>query len=163
MRQNAQVECVCGHCGKPFKVRAYRVKQGNGKFCSNACYLSSRWGSSQPCHVCGKEAKNKYCSPACRDKYWNGAGDKKNRHPRNWARKLSLIADLGGKCSVCGESDHRVLDIDHIDPSQKVRGKSGRGSWGYRFRDWKANTGNLRLLCANCHRRHTWEQMGYGT
>lgn len=84
------------------------------------------------------------------------------KHPYNWRKKLELIASLGGKCSCCGFSDVRALDIDHIDPSKKVRHKSRGYNWSRRLKDWRSNHGNLRLLCANCHRLHTWEQRGFG-
>ena len=162
MRAKTQVTKICEHCSKEFQIHAYRVKNGTGKFCSQVCYLSARWGKNQPCKQCGTPSEYRFCGDRCRKDYWNKNGFAEHKHPRNWQRKLELIDALGGKCVSCGEANHRVLDIDHIDPSMKLRDKGRTSVWSYRFRDWKANAGNLRLLCANCHRIHTWEQMGYG-
>jgi len=81
---------------------------------------------------------------------------------RNWERKLELIAALGGKCVKCGFDDYRALDINHINPENKVRPKDGSYNWTRRFKDWAANMDNIELLCANCHRLHTWEQRNFG-
>lgn len=58
---------------------------------------------------------------------------------------------LGGKCVHCGNDDYRVLQIDHIKPLLKTKGKH----LGLRIKTGLANgtmsTDNLQLLCANCH------------
>jgi len=75
---------------------------------------------------------------------------------------MEIMVALGGKCAVCGNDDFRCLDIHHIDPALKTRPKDGIYIMSRRLKDWDANKGNLELLCANCHRLHTWEQRGYG-
>lgn len=161
MRQKTQVERTCEHCGNTFQIHAYRIKNGTGKFCGQACYLAHRWGKKQPCKNCGKESEYRFCNEYCRQDYWNKNSFAIHKKPRNWEKKFALINELGGKCVICGETDYRVLDIDHIDPSTKLLERKKSGNWINRFKDWESNKGNLRLLCANCHRIHTWEQMGY--
>jgi len=91
-----------------------------------------------------------------------------------WERKLEVIKKLGGKCKVCGLDDIRVLDINHIDRDKKDKHKNfGRPrsrwllpapsahSWLKRLQNWEGDLDNIEILCANCHRKHTWEQMGY--
>jgi len=162
MREKTQVTKCCEHCSKEFQIHAYRLKNGTGKFCSQACYLSHRWGKKQPCKNCGKESEYRFCCDSCRTDYWNKNSFAAHKHPKNWEKKFALIAALGGKCVECGIDDHRVLDIDHIDREKKLKERKRTGNWLNRLKDWKANEGNLRLLCANCHRVHTWSQMGYG-
>ena len=153
----------CLHCGKDFQAHPYRIKKGTAKYCNQSCYLAYRWGENQPCKTCGKISKHRYCSDKCRRNYWDKNGYTiYNRKSRYWKRKMAIINDLGGKCVKCGFDDYRALDIDHIDPSKKVRPKDGQYVWSRRFKDWAANKGNLQLLCANCHRLHTWEQRGFG-
>jgi len=77
-------------------------------------------------------------------------------------RKNEIIKYLGGKCSKCGTKDIRVLEINHKDRSKKKRPPKLHYTMGNRLREWSKNIDNLELLCANCHRIHTWEQMGYG-
>ena len=146
----------CEVCKKDFRIFPYR----RAKYCSMKCYLLARWGTGL-CKQCRKPSKYRFCSDRCRKDYWNENdwGIKKKNY---WIKKKALIESLGGKCVKCGESDFRVLDINHIDRNKKKKAFKGQYNWGRRFQDWDKNKGNLELLCANCHRKHTWEQMKYG-
>ena len=48
--------------------------------------------------------------------------------------RLDALLALGGQCVVCGESDIRVLQIDHIDGNSDNHKEE-----------------NLILICPNCH------------
>lgn len=163
MRKN-RARFTCQYCHKEFDVpfsETYRRKAGV-KYCSLTCYHAARWGHTGKCAVCGKPADTKYCSDECRKNYWN-KGDWKRRYKAGfWKKKIMLIEELGGKCSQCGIPDIRVLDIHHIDASKKLTPKKRQYNQHNRLKDWSANKGNIIILCANCHRVHTWEQMGYG-
>lgn len=80
------------------------------------------------------------------------AAQKKDRQDR--------ITDyLAGKsCEVCGISDIRVLDFDHIDPKSKKfsisRGLNNGWAWDIIIDEIQ----KCRILCANCHRIVTAEQ-----
>lgn len=71
--------------------------------------------------------------------------------------KADLVAAFGGACVICGYNrSQAALDFDHIDPSTKVDGvtvfirKLDRdGAF--------AEAEKCRLICANCHREHTWD------
>ena len=154
----------CENCGKPFKARPRSVRAGNAKYCSMTCYHAARWGHSGKFYNCGKPADTKFCIPKCQKDYWykHDQEFKESRKQSIWDRKIKLIQSLGGKCSVCGNDDIRVLDINHIDQSTKVTPKKRQYTWARRFRDWEINRDNLEILCANCHRIHTWKQMNYG-
>lgn len=59
-------------------------------------------------------------------------------------------------CSHCGNTDHRVLDFHHEDPSTKeaaVGEMAKRGSLPAVVREVL----KCIPLCANCHRIHHWE------
>lgn len=66
--------------------------------------------------------------------------------------RLSCIEKLGGRCIHCGYSDHRALQIDHVN---------GGGTAEYRVLCKNANRflhkvledteGLYQLLCANCN------------
>jgi thymidine kinase len=75
---------------------------------------------------------------------------------------LEIIKQLGGKCNKCGINDIRVLDINHLDPTKKTKYKNKMQTTARRLKDWAKNIKHLELLCANCHRIHTWKQMKYG-
>lgn len=63
-------------------------------------------------------------------------------------------------CS-CGEADPRVLEFDHIDPSSKREAVAEMVSKSYSLQAIKDEIAKCRVMCANCHRRHTYIQQGY--
>ena len=166
-KSNSHIVCIdckkriCKKCGKVYYLG--NIKR-NSPYCSQKCYLSSRWGGVK-CKNCGKDIKpsTRYCSPKCRKEYWNKNEYQLLKKKRFWKQKNELLVVLGGKCIRCGISDIRVLDINHKDRSKKTKANKSQYTWQYRLKDWKANIGNLEILCANCHRIHTWEQMNYNS
>ncbi len=74
--------------------------------------------------------------------------------------KKEILEKLGSKCSKCGISDWRVLQIDHINGG----GKEARAQYGVTgiynaiLRD---TSNNYQLLCANCHQIKHFELLGY--
>lgn len=69
---------------------------------------------------------------------------------RNAVVRQQLNA-LKTPCVVCGESDTRVIDFHHLDPSTKLftLGSKVRGSRAL----VEAEAAKCACLCANCHRR----------
>jgi len=63
------------------------------------------------------------------------------------------------ECEMCGEKDPVVLEFDHIDQDDKFRTIANmmHFSWEAIFREIL----KCRVLCANCHRRHTATQLGW--
>ena len=150
----------CERCKKEFRKYNYRPS----KYCSAECYLLARWGKRN-CPNCGKKSKIRYCSKKCQQDYWDKNGYRIYKKAQRFLeRKLEIINLLGGKCVKCGINNYKVLDINHIDRSKKRRptDKKRVYTWSFRLNEWKENIKNLELMCANCHRIHTWEQMGYG-
>lgn len=75
--------------------------------------------------------------------------------------RMNVIALLGGKCSSCGETDWRVLEVNHIGGG----GIEDRGKYGanphpfYRaILSGERNTEGLNLLCANCNILHEYQR-----
>jgi 5-methylcytosine-specific restriction endonuclease McrA len=60
-------------------------------------------------------------------------------------------------CSICGEDDPVVLDFDHL--REKSREVTFIVMYGGKA-DLIAEMEKCRVLCANCHRRHTAQQAG---
>lgn len=61
-------------------------------------------------------------------------------------------------CSNCGYKENSyALDMDHLDPSTKRKGKgvSQMANQGYSIETIKKEMRKCRILCANCHRIHT--------
>jgi len=60
-------------------------------------------------------------------------------------------------CESCGEDDPVVLDFDHLrNKHREVTVIATFGGWA----DLLAEIEKCRVLCANCHRRHTARQAG---
>jgi 5-methylcytosine-specific restriction endonuclease McrA len=74
---------------------------------------------------------------------------------RQWEknRRVRALDMLGSKCAVCGNEDHRVLQIDHII---ELNGKKRIPHTSLHASIIAGNTDNLQLLCANCHAIKTW-------
>ena len=67
-------------------------------------------------------------------------------------------------CLTCGERDPVVLDLHHRDPGQKKRNQSRVSGIDWASMGWKALERELEkcdVLCANCHRRLTFAEMGW--
>ena len=144
----------CKRCKKEF------ITHRNSPYCNQKCYLLARWGTAK-CQNCGKDSKIRYCSLKCRKEYCNKNDYKIFKKSYHWNKKLEILKELGNKCIKCGNEDLRVLDINHKDRKKKERPKHSY-TWSWRIKEWRKNMKNLELLCANCHRIHTWEQMNYG-
>lgn len=75
------------------------------------------------------------------------------------------------KCAVCGCNDPMVLQFDHVDPADKVGDITYMISKGTNMERLRAELRKCRILCANCHTRHThkqqnsyrWKAFGDGT
>lgn len=80
------------------------------------------------------------------------------KRQRQRTRKLLTEYLLNNPCELCGESDPIVLEFDHINPLEKTvtisRLISGHPSWQKVLNE----INKCRVLCANCHRRHTYYQ-----
>lgn len=102
--------------------------------------------------------------PACGDK-WKGrtvycvscvsTAVKKGRDQRREAR-IELFKHLGSKCAHCGETDYRVLTVDHVNgDGHKDRSRAGRRGFLhlrlYRRIRYGLPIPKVQLLCFNCH------------
>ena len=62
------------------------------------------------------------------------------------------------ECVDCGENDLRVLDFDHVNPTNKARPVSkmlsGHNSW----KSILVEIQKCEIRCANCHRRRSYNQ-----
>ncbi|GAF81826.1 unnamed protein product [marine sediment metagenome] len=90
--------------------------------------------------------------------------EKQREYQRKWRRnkyikeRKIVLKLFGGKCVLCGNSDERVLEIDHIKPLIRKNSKELCGSLlihAIIFR--KVDVKNLQLLCSNCHRIKTFD------
>jgi hypothetical protein len=107
----------------------------------------------------------------CRDcsRAWyleNRDEHKKNVRLRNQRVRDDYRQRLGAyllthPCVDCGETDLRVLDFDHDDPSQKLDEVVRLAGFGIAWKRVEAEIAKCSVRCANCHRRRTAEMFGY--
>lgn len=64
-------------------------------------------------------------------------------------------------CVQCGEDDMRTLEFDHINPSLKSFGISKAITDGRNWGEILLEIKKCRVLCANCHKKHTATQNGW--
>jgi 5-methylcytosine-specific restriction endonuclease McrA len=87
---------------------------------------------------------------------------KKSRNRLKTIFRTNMIAYLIDKsCVECGEHDARVLEFDHVDPSQKKFMISQAVKLGYAWKDVLQELKKCQVLCANCHKRRTATQFGW--
>ena len=65
------------------------------------------------------------------------------------------------KCELCGFSDIRTLDFDHIDPLTKKFGIARGIATCYPWEAVMSEIKKCRILCSNCHRIRTAEQQNW--
>ena len=147
---------TCKECKSKFSASGKRADVA--KFCSMQCYLSNRWHKAPSCPQCNKAVEGRrFCSDTCQILYWREREPNRRtaRRKSYWDRKVAILNALGGRCLHCGITDIRVLDLDHIDASQKNKPAHRNYSTPVRIKLWEKEIENLQILCANCHRIKT--------
>lgn len=78
-------------------------------------------------------------------------------------RKLKAYAVLGSCCARCGNTDYRVLQIDHIhNDGYLIRRAKDRRSILSEIIEHNPSD-KYQLLCANCHAIKTWHEPRVGS
>ena len=75
------------------------------------------------------------------------------------ARKYLLDYLSSNPCVICGEADPVVLEFDHLDQSTKEYAVSTMVTLS--IEKIEKEISKCRVLCANCHRRHTAIQLNW--
>lgn len=69
-----------------------------------------------------------------------------------YTKREELIKLLGGKCAICGETNHSLLEFDHINPFDKNIDVSSHITSTNVIQN---ELNKLQLLCINCHKNKT--------
>lgn len=74
--------------------------------------------------------------------------------------RTNMILFLKDKsCQLCSEDDIRTFEFDHIDPESKLFSISQGVKMGYNWTEILTEIKKCRILCANCHKKHTSNQL----
>ena len=74
----------------------------------------------------------------------------------------NMLSFLKNKqCTICGEQDIRTFELDHINPKEKLFNVSQAVRLGYSWSAVETELKKCRILCANCHRKHTATQANW--
>ena len=142
---------ICSKCSLPKPEAEYFVKdKKSGRLHAQckACYREHR--------------KTYYAEHYEKYKTLYRSRAKERRHTLKREFQDNIIAYLTGKCcSICNESDMRTLEFDHINPDTKLFSVSQAVKLGYRWKDIAIEIQKCRILCANCHKKHTASQQGW--
>lgn len=92
-----------------------------------------------------RDGKRSYCRPCERV---DMARYMREYHRRTRAKVLELF---GNKCAHCGFSDHRALQIDHVNDDGWIERHKKFSSIVFLRRILKEGTEGYQLLCANCN------------
>jgi len=64
-------------------------------------------------------------------------------------------------CISCGESNPKVLELDHLNPKQKTRGVAKMISRNFAWEKIVDEIAKCQVLCLNCHRKRTIDQFDW--
>ena len=102
------------------------------------------------CKEADRYSTGPYCRP-CSKAYY------KERLAERRAYIHAVKTAVG--CEMCGYNAHpAALEFDHIDPTTKKH-SIGRELISLSMKKLKEEIAKCRVLCANCHQIHTYEQV----
>jgi len=132
------------------------------QFCSKTCRSKYTWANRTPnkprpkrhknCVICETPLKGnqrKFCSQKCKNAHHQNYD---RQQERGIGRKLLLVEQLGGACSVCGYNHNlAALNFHHVESDEKEHKVDLRHLSN---RSWEAILAEIEkcvLVCANCH------------
>jgi len=93
--------------------------------------------------------QRRFCSKACKNRCSQGYDKQQDRGLK---RKLQLVLQMGGKCSVCGYARNlSALTFHHSDSVGKAFGLDLRALSNRTLEASLAELQKCILVCANCH------------
>lgn len=105
-------------------------------------------GLQNSCKVCRKEQNHEhYASSEKRRNDVRSRNELSRQRKRDFVRRYKSFCG----CRICGEKDFVVLDLHHVDPSEKDGNPSTYTM--YSMIRLKSEIRKCVVLCANCHRR----------
>lgn len=132
---------LCSKCKQELPLTEFTLRWKNKKARNSWCKECVR----------GKQIASFHKDPIQRKRVlWN------NKKTRKGNRQFLINFLKEHPCNICGEDDIRCLEFDHIEPTTKFKPVSALVPYS---RDRIVEEiSKCRVLCANCHRKHTADQ-----
>jgi len=119
--------------------------------------------------------ENFYKNEAYKDGYYSQCKECRNKHPSQTPEKLldrvysrrmrnrQFLWDYykTHPCADCGNNDPIVLELHHLDPSQKIGGVSQLVHNTRSIKVIEEEIKKCEVVCANCHRHRTAKEQGW--
>ena len=123
-------------------------------------YKVKRKGIRQSyCRACHKKYLKKHYEE--NSKYYKNKARVHTKRYQKKARQVIYEFKLGNPCVQCGEGDPRVLEFNHVDPSNKSHNVAEMVKAGYSVTSILKEVEKCEVLCANCHRIQTSKDFEY--
>lgn len=135
---------VCYKCKKELPVSSFKK------------HRSRKDGLQSDCIQCQKEYRQWHYKEN-KEKYIARAKLRKIRQRKLLREYIDGYKSERG-CSRCDESHIACLDFHHIIPSDKNHAVSQMICLDRSLDDVKLEMSRCEVLCANCHRKHHWEE-----
>jgi hypothetical protein len=129
----------CAKCGVEKPEDAFSLNKGHRRGKCKACVAenSRLWRLEHPGYA------KQYMREYVKTKYtqMKERMDAKRKEIAEWKRERG--------CTVCGETEPWVLDMHHLDPSEKESNPAASAT----LKTFLMHAGNCVLVCSNCHRK----------
>jgi len=158
----------CASCGKNKRLADFALtgdwrkkRAANPKRYRKDCKECTRAPSAAQTDPAFKTHRTRRVYPKNRtaaEKRADNAAYKRKARRASRIKALQYVAEKG--CCECGERDPRVLEFDHIEPREKHDCVSKLLTDGYSWgaEKLREEIRKCRVICANCHRKHTIAQ-----
>jgi ribosomal protein L37E len=142
---------VCAQCANPNLVPGcFRCQKCIDKHKKHEKKARLKRASSGLCRKCGKREPrpNRATCESC------GLQESQKVTRQHALARLKILEHYGNKCTCCGETNSKYLQIDHINNDGNVQRKAEPNVRGSRLLKRYIKNGyptDLQVLCANCH------------
>ena len=140
---------ICSRCNENMDIECFPIK-------------NKRFGQRlSKCRDCKREYDREYWQKTKLRRTKIKNENRSNCIRRNYTFVLDYLKK--NPCVHCGETDPIVLTFDHINPEEKTECISQMACWAMSIVNIEKEITKCRILCANCHFRHTAKQRNYMT
>ena len=142
---------VCSKCHERKNESDYFVKDSKTGRLHAQC---------KACYKAGRSAYIKEHYEKYKLAYRKRAKERRERLRNEYCQgMLRYLTDKS--CQICREDDIRCLELDYLDPTKKIFSISQAVRLGYSWSQTLSEIDKCRVLCANCQKKHTAEQVGW--